>query len=234
MGQKSRCNWYQICHCHVLILCSKNSLGSGPLLDTPQSHTWTSPRFLSKWVLFPEFREGGLEQETSWRGPHTPPRAWEREVGGKDGFSVFRDCPRPGRVGRPGRGWAGIHRRTGETGGESRATPVSPTLRPAVCGLHVGDCGCWSSRRLGPSLVVALRSSHQPAGPQCWPGADRGQRTEASFQTTSLLLMCWGPCTTSGFVCARTLQGTRQQGDARHAGRKGDPALRANVRGCQH
>lgn len=48
---------------------------------------------------------------------------------------------------------------------------------------------------------------------QCWPGADCGQRTEASFQTTSLLLMCWGPCTTSGFViCTRTLQAAGSRG----------------------
>lgn len=92
---------------------------------------------------------------------------------------VFWDSPRPGGRGGPGRARLGSYRRTGRV----RESP-EPLLFHQGCDLHA-ICGlrAVASDAWGPSLLVALQSSHQLAGHRVGLGLTHGQRTEASIQT---------------------------------------------------
>ena len=138
------------------------------------------------------------------------------------GSVAFEDCP----------GMRGLGRAAESTRGKT-----GERTRSHSCLTNSETCSVWASgwglpmRELqapAPSLALALCSSHQPAGHSVGLEPTLG-REPVSRHDVPQALLC-----SCGFVNrASTLPGTRQEGDARHAGRKGDSALRLKVKGCQ-
>lgn len=91
------------------------------------------------------------------------------------GSVAFEDCP--GMCG-PGRAAGSTRGKTGE-----RTHSHSHLTNSVTCSVWASGWGLLvlELQAPAPSLAVALCASHQPAGPQCWPGADPWQR--ASVQT---------------------------------------------------
>lgn len=236
-GPERRYNQDQMCHCCAL--CAPKLPQEGAISGDPRVFhldLFTVPQQVGSSPRVP----GKKSQNRKVCGevPRCLQVLWKdnrRGRWGRQGSMIFQGCLRPGGMAEPGRGGLGTG---GEEvrGGKSPVPHLSPQCcRPMTRGPRGGDC--WARELLAPWAPVwrgphtRLVSSWAPV--LAWGVGSQGHsRAEDRGYCPVTLPAPDIPGTRVAAVavghCFGPPRGTGQQGDAGHAGKKGDSARRRN------